>query len=358
MDYCAFRFRSRTGTVHSAAGIAAIAAAFSSFPATGACVLAQSIDVLGPRRALSMTILRIQVPQLPDQGTISVEIKGPADQDYHALDLFNDGHAIRGEQFGSTSEGELVAIVPVFLAGGKELETARHPFGTAGHYLLRLRRCERPDGPVGPGDAVLFETALDFAEPAPADEEYFALARDPRVAGLLDLHKRGGVTDEPRTLPGLALIAHIVESTRHETDPTHGRSEWAAPLSELALAVPDSSYAPYLAYYAACSYMWQRKNAYVKKEHGYELPDPRVAQLEYYKRAREAIEFAVAHGDSYIKPFATLFLAAMKAWAADYAGALKLTESVGSQAEQSPQIVRGAAEVSRFVLSRQGQSRE
>ena len=319
---------------------------------TGSPAVAQGIEALGPLRAQSVVVLRIEVDGLPDDRAVYVEIKGPEDQDYRPLDLLKSGYfAIRGAQFTRTSEGRSVLVVPTFLTGAKAIETARHPFHIPGRYMFRLKSYEIPDRGVPPREVVLFETEMDLAEPTAADQEYFALARDQRITALVGLAGLDTTTGDGQRLAGLALIARIVESTRQKGDPTHGRSKWAEALYDLAFAVPDSSYAPYVAYYAACSYMWQRKNAFVKKEYGYELPDKRVAELEHYQRARKLLEFAVKRGDSYIKPLATCFLAAMKAWAADWAGARTLIQNAEVRAHESSQIAHMVDDLNHFILA-------
>lgn len=347
-----FGFRRRHRIVYVAARLTSISVVLAASLGLASPAFAQGIEALGSLRAQSVTVLRIEVDGLPDDRTVYVEIKGPEDQDYRPLDLLNTGDsAIRGAQFTRTSHGRSVLVVPAFLTGAKAIETARHPFDVPGRYMFRLKSYEIPDRRVTPREVILFETEMELTEPTTADQEYFALAGDQRITALVGLADLDSTTADGRRLPGLALIARIVESTRQKGDPTHGRSEWAEPLYELAFAVPDSSYAPYLAYYSACSYMWQRKNAFVKKEYGYELPDQRVAELEHYQRARKALVFAVERGDSYIKPFAICFLAAMKAWAGDLTGARTLIQRADVQVHESSQIAQFVEELNRFILA-------
>ncbi|UCC31754.1 MAG: hypothetical protein JSU86_05645 [Phycisphaerales bacterium] len=352
MNCSRFGFRHRHRIVYVAARLAFISVVFAPSLGLTSPAFAQGIEALSPLRAQSVVVLRIEVDGLPDDRAVYVEIKGPEDQDYRPLDLLKTGYfAIRGAQFTRTSHGRGVLVVPTFLTGAKAIETARHPFEVPGRYMFRLKSYEIRDRRVPPREVVLFETEMELIEPTTADQEYFALAGNARITALVGLADLDRTTGDGQRLAGLALMARIVESTRQEGDPTHGRSEWAEPLYDLAFGVPDCSYAPYLAYYAACSYMWQRKNAFVKKEYGYELPDQRVGELEHYQRARKALEFAVERGDSYIKPFATCFLAAMKAWAADLTGARTLIQSADVQAHESSQIAHMIQELNRFILA-------
>jgi len=298
-----------------------------------------------------MVILRIELDEVPGDQAVYLESMGPNDTDYHKLYLFSsDSSAISRDEFAASEDGDAVLVVPVFASAVKTLERANHAFATAGTYSLKLEAYDHGDPRIPTQKQVFFESDFELGMPSNADVKYFEIVGQ-EWAPLLgitsdrasELNKLNG------DILGLALVAHIVESTRREGDPTHGKSEWADPLYDLAFAVPDSSYAPYVAYYAACSYMWQRKGLFVKTTYGFDLPDRRFADLEYYKKAQKALELAVNRGDPYIKPFAVCFLGGLKTLAGDFSGARTLIQSVEDEAQESPQVADLAGQVKRLV---------
>jgi len=321
----------------------------------GSCVpgfvYADVIEVLGSARAQSAIVLAVEVDTAPENGVVYVQVKGPDDEMYRNTDPLNNGDGqLRMEAFHKTGRGVETLTVPMFLTSAKLIETSRHPFGVPGVYGVRLTCSRHPEATSGVGGSILYSGTIEVGAASEADLQYFALARQKPIWSLfLEQQYADEANKRDTDLLGQVLVAHIVHSTRHKGDPTHGKSEWAEPLYDLAFAVPDSSYAPYVAYYAACSYMWQKKAGFVKRTYRYELPDKRFAELNYYQKAHKALELAVERGDPYIKPFAMCFLAVLKAWAADFGGADELIRRVKSERHTPKQIADLLDQVQRYT---------
>ena len=319
---------------------------------TAATVEAQTITVLTEPRALSIVVLRIEVNELSDDRAVYLELKGSSDADYRELYLFSTEYSeIEGRRFSDSVNGKRQLIVPVFLEHVKTWEHGKHIFEQAGLYSLRLKAYDLGDLGSPPMEHILFESQVVFTEPSIADLKYCEIAMQDNFGPILgfDRDRTEVIAANRETLIGLGVAHQVLHSTRRKGDPTHGRSEWADPLYDLAFAVPDSSYAPYVAYYAACSYMWQKKAVFVRRTYGYELPDKRISDLDYYKKARRALEFTAERGDPYIKPFAMCFLAAMKAWAADLTGAHDLIQRVKKEPNTPKQIAELVEQFERYA---------
>jgi len=317
-----------------------------------ATVKAQTITILTEPRALGIAVLRIEMKDLSDDRAVYLELKGPNDAGYRELYLFSSDYSeVRGSRFSAPVDGTRQLIVPVFVSDVKTWEHGKHVFDRSGVYSIRLKAYHY-DVPRGAAkELILFERQVEFGEPSDADLEYFVTASQEKTWSTFGFDKARMelMAATTKTLIGLGIVQQIVHSTQHKGDPSHGKAEWADPLYELAFAVPDSSYAPYLAYYAACSYMWQRKAGFIRKTYGYELPDKRIADLDYYKKARSALEFAAERGDPYIKPFAMCFLAGMKAWAADLNGARELIKNAKKEPNTPKQIAELTDQVERYT---------
>lgn len=311
---------------------------------------ASEITVLGQPRAQGVMVLKITLTQAPPNGVVYIEVKGPDDGEFQRIDPLNTGDGdLRISAFEDTGRGTTMLVVPVFLTGAKLIESSRHPFNLPGQYELRLTTSKAGGAVATANEAVLYSGTITLAEPLNADLQYFAQVQQRGIRSLLSLDDYSDALERDPKLLGLALAAEIAHSVRRGGDPTHGKSEWADPLYDLAFAVPDSSYAPYVAYYAACSYMWQRKGVFVKTTYGFDLPDRRFADLEYYKKAQNALELAVNRGDPYIKPFAVCFLGGLKTWAGDFSGARTLIQSVEDEAQESPHVADLVGQVKRLV---------
>jgi hypothetical protein len=120
-------------------------------------------------------------------------------------------------------------------------------------------------------------------------------------------------------------------------------ASWGQVLGGLAQECPESSYAPYAAFFAGCCYsgnIMGRTQDVIRSE---KVPGAPVDRLSEAKRrievtkkdedlhkGLEALTFAVEHGDTYLKPRALLHLATLTCMAGDVGE----IEALLSQAEQ------------------------
>lgn len=122
----------------------------------------------------------------------------------------------------------------------------------------------------------------------------------------------------------LIVIGKILEATQYGEPMTVGGKlgsvqralQWGDALWELAQDIPDSSYAPYAAFYAGCCYMAGVGDA-MKKAHG-TLVTPLAKEHPLFGKADAALAFAVERGDPYLQPRAIHNQAFLFALAADW----------------------------------------
>lgn len=299
---------------------------------------AATIELETPLRPYSAALLRIHIPQCSHNGKarLFLTIQGPSDSASRELHLFTpESPELPESAFTMTEAGDCFAAIPCFLSATKSIEDIEHPFSEPGKYRICLMQ-----GTAGTDAAMpLAVTAIVVrGEPLPEDLKFFRLAKN-QAATLLGIDAEHA--DVLGFRVGLALTARIVDSARNRSDPTHGDETWSDVLSQIADSAPGSSYAPYLWYYAACSYLWQKKEGFIAREYQIELSDQRVTSLAFYSAARRALELAVLHGDDFIKPLAVQFLAGLLAWEGDFEQARDLiarSKDMGVNEEQAEHV--------------------
>jgi hypothetical protein len=133
----------------------------------------------------------------------------------------------------------------------------------------------------------------------------------------------------------LIVIGRLLEATRLKDPqdvfgPEKGTPEralvWADTLWPLAKKLPDSSYAPYAAFYAGMSYFALASRDSVDAVRKARVPGEHKDQVgEFLGRAElltkddrfakgaEALQFAVDRGDAYLKPYALYHLGSLRA---------------------------------------------
>lgn len=322
---------------------------------TAASVNAQTITLLTEPDALSIVVLRIEVTDLSDDRGVYLDLKSSNDADYHEIYLFSSDYSeVSGKRFSDPVDGKRVLIVPVFVSGVKTWEHGKHIFDSSGVYWLRLRSYQY-DTPRGPAkERILFERRVEFGEPNEANLDYFAAARQENVWSTFGIAREyaEGLTSINGNILGLIVASTCVQSTLRKVDPRSGNAEfaqWADTMYDLAFAVSDSSYAPYIAYFAAHCLLEPRNDSSLEETYGFALPDKRIVEVDFFKRASKALAFTVERGDPYIKPFAMCHLAFMKARAADFAGAHELIQRVKKESNTSRKIAELADQVERYT---------
>lgn len=178
-------------------------------------------------------------------------------------------------------------------------------------------------------EPVVIEQILDVREALQADLNFIRGLADPDLIRAMfgqnfferqDPETRVHYRNNPDVL-AVAVIGKFLEATR-ESDPTRvnlprGDLRKAADLLwQLAQEIPESSYAPYAAYFAGCCYLsdvFEHMERFMRRDRPgkdeilpEELPAFRAhAQgLATFGLAGEALGFAAAHGDAYLKPWA------------------------------------------------------
>ena len=200
--------------------------------------------------------------------------------------------------------------------------------------------------------------AVDLEEARQADVDFLERLREPALVQALHGESLFGHLDEearavllgPDGVDTLALsiIQQLLNATRAD-DPadvvrSRGSGEnalrWAQALGELAEDLPESSYAPYAAYYAGCCHLAALRNAMKEMmiEHG--LKDRAitedelasvgtfVGQNEHYARATALLTFTIDRADEYLKPRALYMRALSIGWTGAFDEASQALDTV------------------------------
>ncbi|HNO79874.1 MAG TPA: hypothetical protein PKN33_17640 [Phycisphaerae bacterium] len=150
----------------------------------------------------------------------------------------------------------------------------------------------------------------------------------------------------------LIIIAELLEMTRVNEplkilDSDYDREtaiKWADQLWKIAKDIPDSSYAPYAAYFAGCCYSAISSSDAIAEVRALRVPGESKDKLgeakqrfqlthddTRFKEGLEAFRFAVDRGDAYLQPLASYqqaFLLAM-------GGEFKESEEISAEVERS-----------------------
>lgn len=132
------------------------------------------------------------------------------------------------------------------------------------------------------------------------------------------------LSPDGRDYRALFVIAELLKLTRAKEpgDAVGPRGsleqaiKWAEALNALAKELPESSYAPYAAYYAGCCYITSAMIG-TKEERG-EYITPATRRHPHYKLANEILRFVAEHGDAYLKPRALYMQAILRMVGADW----------------------------------------
>jgi len=123
-----------------------------------------------------------------------------------------------------------------------------------------------------------------------------------------------------------ASLAEEIDSVLSTDRSAETAVRWAVALSKLALAFPESSYAPYAAHFAGCCYSATVFRVSVEATRGMRDPTKKknklreaenrallISQDDMTSRAETAFAFACEHADSYLKPRCLLHFGMLKA---------------------------------------------
>lgn len=183
-------------------------------------------------------------------------------------------------------------------------------------------------------DDLVVEQELNLLTPTAQDSDFLDSISPPDFVRFLmgasffrnkpDMLRKKMLSEAGTDGRALRVIAELLKATQvHEPLDVGRMRGWseeeyaphAAPFLKLARDFPDSTYAPYAAYYAGCLYL-----ALVEMEtkREFDQPSPRVSAGENYKFAEEALRFAADRGDPYLKPRALYMSALLRAYSADW----------------------------------------
>ena len=268
-------------------------------------------DVQGTAHAKGIAVLRLLFPSKGDVSGVSLFLSVDGE-------TYEDSQAglLRGSPlFTSTSDDGRTTTIAVSLVGRFPYGTYSFLFNEPGRYYLRWG-VGLEDKDVG--GFKIYQT-IDVGRATQADLGCLSRVSDPEF--LRHLFGKDALEGSPNEefrkwvkspdgadFRSLLVIAELLEATRANepgdvVGPRGGLEnalKWADALLALAKEFPDSSYAPYAAYYAGCCYVGALGQE--NKEKHKEMVSLAGKESAYYGKAKEALSFAVERADAYLKP--------------------------------------------------------
>lgn len=305
----------------------------SAVPARG-----QETDLVSEAHAKGIVVLRASFPSRGELHSYGLEISMDGE-------TFVDANVgpTRGLRFGykmvrgSHETDPTILIVPVI--GRFNFTPQGFLFGTSGTYHLRWNISFKDRD----FDGLKIEQTVDVEPATEADLDLLGRMGDRRfLADVLGLNPAQGATPD---LLALGLIAELLEHAQDdpgEEGRVEGQPEWADPFMSLAKEYSESSYAPYLAYYAARLYLKD-----LGRITGSADISPELKKQPLYRKAIEALQFSIVHGDPFLAPRALCSLAFANVLVASWMDA-------GELLSQAKQRAAGQGAVLSFVEDMQG----
>lgn len=244
--------------------------------------------------------------------------------------------------FSHVQSADDTTTILVPLIGGFAVSDPRFLFDAPGMYHLKWSlTIEGQDN-----TPIEVEQTLEVASPRLPDVQFLVRLSDPQMLRHLfgdDFFERQTHAVRERMLSpegaderALKVIARLLEFTRAaepgDVAGSRGTPEmalvWADTLWPLAQEFPESSYAPYAAYYAGCSYMLSAMLTN-KQAAGEICAAGAAARSPHYDLARSCLNLASERADLYLKPRVAYMQVFLKGVNADWDGALRLTDELG-----------------------------
>lgn len=295
---------------------------------------------------------------LDKQGTI----------EYAGAAISRDGESFRPVEnlFTSISYSESQSNVVAVIVGRFGMGKDYLEFETPGTYYLKVGvKYENVENP-----SVIYDHPVTISPILAADRSFLRRISDSRLLRNLwgrDLYEnspgdyRAWVhSEDGRDVRALTVIAELLEATRDDEPwvaarrqgPPETGTVWPDTLWSLAEEFPESSYAPYAAYYAGCGYLSCLAQT-MKHEHG-RLLLPEARECTYHGKAEAALTFAIERADVYLKPRATYMKAFLAICAAQWDDGETLLNDAQQQAPGEPTITEWVTQLRRSVARERG----
>jgi len=324
-----------------------------SVKATYKPILAVSIIV-----AWNVSTLCGQSPSNAHQATfhakganvIELSFANQGEIEYAGAAISRDGvefHPIEGvvaSMWSGPSDCEAVIV----LIECPRMGTCNFVFDSPGTYYLKsglkFRNEHKP--------SVVFDRAVTVLPTTHADQGFLDELSDPDLLRHLfgedfferetDAGRERILSPEAADFRALTIIRELLEATREKVTweifagpkwPEERIRFWGDSLSELAKEFPDSSYAPYAAYYAGCCYSAMGYNRMVKAIRANRVPGKHKDLVADAKLCRdlakkdadcayatEMFAFAAERADAYLRPRALYQQASLRVPYGDFDG--------------------------------------
>lgn len=322
--------------------------------------------MVGSVHAKGILVARIEFPAADAMAEITPRLAGSDGAIRDAKVQVPRGDPFRaGRSSEVPSSGTAVVITP--LIGRFDIDSPSFLFAEAGKYDMLWDIAYK-------GNARESTSVKQRVQVAPATRwDLTFLNRLSDMEFILRIHGKDPFTDgetsyqewargpEGADYRALRLITELLEAT-YAKEPgdiagPHGRSiedavRWADELQKLATELPESSYAPYSSYFAGCGYLlgMAQEN---KVRHG-SIAAAAGVQSAFYRKAADALEFAIANGDIYLRPRALYMHGILHAWTNSWDDARQVLENATVASREQPtvqEMVNGLR--AELVLARQ-----
>ena len=243
--------------------------------------------------------------------------------------------------FRSVLYGDKETVVLVAVAGSYGMGESAFVFQDPGRCQLRWRITLRdPDKPRTVPDQMdrsieplVIEQTVDVLPARAADVAFVERLSDPDILRRLlgedffdrqpEEYRERLLSSEGRDQRALTVIAELLKATRELWAPDvvgdrsgeAGIRVWGDALRALVEDLPESSYAPYAAYYAGCCYSVISLNKAIEEVRAKRVPGKRKDRLDEvrqrgvlltadpdFEQARKMFELVSKDGDTYSRP--------------------------------------------------------
>ncbi len=314
----------------------------SALAHSGVLAQAQVVDIVGEAHAKGIVVLRTSFPVRGELHSFGLDIR--LDDGSYAPAQTNP---LRGHRFskhmvrGAENTGEVVLLVPV--VGRFDLAPFGFLFEEQNTYELRWDIRFK-----APGAAPLkIDQTVTVGPSSNADLEFLRRIGDRGFQ--TKFLGRAPPEQASSELLALGLIGELLlgaQGAPVSDDAARGTLSQGSMLADLAKEIPESSFAPYAAFYAGRIF-----HGHLREARQLESPSPEAQRHSLYRRSEQALRLAVANGDAFLKPRALCSLAVLHVRAASWTDAEDLlAEALRGAPGQG--VIETAVSAMRIDLSR------
>lgn len=263
-------------------------------------------EVEGRLRARGVGILKLTIPGDTEIADVGLEIS----RDGVDFTMLRTGGSRNSRDLYEISYEESMTTIVAPVAVEFGVTNASFVFPESGRYWIRwgLRFKDPQVERLTLNQEVLVSTAhaddIAFVSRL-GDTQFFQELVGEDVLNRLTGKARELTIDPSASVFRFSVVLRPLLASTATIEPLEGEHRsaqafrrWTDTMFGLASELPDSTYAPYAAFYAGGGYVGYLCEHLFKDE----VPSDAIREERLFKKAEEALKLAVEHGDSYVRP--------------------------------------------------------